>query len=200
LTFSPNPWIPSRGSQTSWLIYSPTQEQKLYDIGESITQFAPTLLTKRPNKTLSTSETKDLLKSILDVLSRTRGSQSYLFSTLLQKSQDILQANHLPPSAPAPPSSAAQLFTSSKKMQAQSQPQPQSQRQSRPHSQPQLDVGFLSIEMVAEAPEDTTAAGGITSPDALGEETRGEAVNASHGFKQLASEGHGSSSDLYLPY
>ncbi|KAL3496458.1 hypothetical protein BJX62DRAFT_222119 [Aspergillus germanicus] len=74
-------------------------EQKLYDIGESITQFAPTLLTKRSNKTLSTSETKDLLKSILDVLSRTRGSQSYLFSTLLEKSQDILQANHLPPTA-----------------------------------------------------------------------------------------------------
>jgi hypothetical protein len=180
---------PKKPTRLIWCL--PTQEQKLYDIGESITQFTPTLLTKQPNKTLSSSETTHILKSILDVLSCTRGSQSYLFSTLLEKSQDILQANHLPPSS-------AQLFTSSKKMQ--SQPQPQSQSQSRPHSQPQPDVDFLSIELVAEAPEDFTTSGGITSPDGLGEETRGETVNASHGFKQLAADGHGSSSDLYLPY
>ncbi|KAJ0415056.1 hypothetical protein BJY00DRAFT_327298, partial [Aspergillus carlsbadensis] len=116
-------------------------EQKLYDIGESITQFAPTLLSKRSNKTLSTSETKDLLKSILDVLSRTRGCQSYLFSTLLEKSQDILQANHLPPPAPPPPP-APLLFASSKKTQ--------------PQAQSQSDVSFLSIEMVPDLPDDTT--------------------------------------------
>ncbi|KAL2827987.1 hypothetical protein BDW59DRAFT_178946 [Aspergillus cavernicola] len=75
-------------------------EQKLYDIGESITQLAPHLLSKAPStptKTMSATETKDILKSILNVLSRTRGCQSYLFSTLLEKSHDLLQASHLPP-------------------------------------------------------------------------------------------------------
>ncbi|KAL2855738.1 hypothetical protein BJX68DRAFT_231110 [Aspergillus pseudodeflectus] len=153
-------------------------EQKLYDIGESITQLAPTLLTKRPTKTLSTSETKDLLKSILDVLSRTRGSQSYLFSTLLEKSQDILQASHLPPPPP-------QLFASSKKVQPHSQ--------SQPEPQPQADAGFLSIEMVADPPEDA----GISEPDALAAETA-EGGSSSHGFKPFSEQGHGS--DLYLQY
>ncbi|KAF9885305.1 hypothetical protein FE257_013022 [Aspergillus nanangensis] len=73
-------------------------EQKLYDIGESITHLAPHLLPKM-SPVMSAVETKDLLKSILDVLSRTRGCESYLFSALLEKSHHLLQASHLP-SAP----------------------------------------------------------------------------------------------------
>ncbi|KAL2862451.1 uncharacterized protein BJX67DRAFT_385590 [Aspergillus lucknowensis] len=81
-------------------------EQKLYDIGESITQLAPHL-SKASSSTSnlsisSATEIRDLVKSILNVLSRTRGSQSYLFSTLLEKSQDLLQASHIPASFPTP--------------------------------------------------------------------------------------------------
>ncbi|GFF94746.1 hypothetical protein IFM60648_10496 [Aspergillus lentulus] len=81
-------------------------EQKLYDIGESITQLVPHLSKASPstaNSTIpSSADIRDLLKSILNVLSRTRGCQSYLFSTLLKKSQDLLQASHIP--APLPTS------------------------------------------------------------------------------------------------
>ncbi|KAJ0415390.1 hypothetical protein BJY00DRAFT_265400 [Aspergillus carlsbadensis] len=154
-------------------------EQKLYDIGESLTQFAPQLLlAKRPNQTLSSSETKDLLKSILDVLSRTRGCQSYLFSTLLAKSQDVLQANHLPPSAPPlPPPPPPPHFASGKKGQPQPQP----------------DGGFLSIELVADSPE---TAADIPEPDALMEETA-DAAKSSQRFEPLAQDHNG---DLYLQY
>ncbi|KAE8331406.1 hypothetical protein BDV39DRAFT_168757 [Aspergillus sergii] len=78
-------------------------EQKLYDIGASITQLAPQLLkassTSNP-RTTSAAEIGDLLRSILNVLSRTRGYQSYLFSTLLKKSQNLLQPSHIPVSLP----------------------------------------------------------------------------------------------------
>jgi hypothetical protein len=36
------------------------------------------------------------VKSILSVLSATRGCESYLFATLVDKSQDLLQDSHIP--------------------------------------------------------------------------------------------------------
>jgi hypothetical protein len=71
----------------------------MYDIGEAISLLAYGML---PKKGDSTGElfacTQSLLWGILDLLSRIRGSQSYLFSSLLGKSHEILGLDTLPAS------------------------------------------------------------------------------------------------------
>jgi hypothetical protein len=63
------------------------------------------------------------VKSILNVLSRTRGCQSYLFSTLLRKSQNLLQANHIPASLPTPTEQVDNLECSHSDVPAEEQQQ-----------------------------------------------------------------------------
>ncbi|KAJ5649622.1 transcriptional regulator family: Fungal Specific TF [Penicillium longicatenatum] len=74
-------------------------EQKLYDIGEAISLLAYALL---PRTNDSAGElftcTQGLLCGILHRLSSIRGSQSYLFDPLLQKSHEILGLDSLPAS------------------------------------------------------------------------------------------------------
>ncbi|KAL2824707.1 hypothetical protein BJY01DRAFT_262867 [Aspergillus pseudoustus] len=104
-------------------------EQKLYDIGESITQLVPHL--SKASATLSTpdptipaaAEIRDLLKSILNVLSRTRGCQSYLFCTLFKKSQDLLLASHIPASLSIPTEQVDNRECSLSEMPVEEQPQ-----------------------------------------------------------------------------
>ncbi|KAL3458905.1 hypothetical protein BJX64DRAFT_265613 [Aspergillus heterothallicus] len=115
-------------------------EQKLYDIGESITQLAPHLLkasascsstsTSPTTSTIpSAAETRDLLKSILNVLSRTRGSQSYLFSTLLKKCHDLLQPSHIPVTLSTPTEQQLDLESSHSEVTLEEQ-----QQRETPHS------------------------------------------------------------------
>ncbi|KAL2810597.1 hypothetical protein BJX63DRAFT_434113 [Aspergillus granulosus] len=110
-------------------------EQKLYDIGESITQLAPHLSkdsSSTPNSTISSAaEIRDLLKSILNMLLRTRGCQSYLFSTLLKKSQDLLQASHIPVSLSTPNEQVDNLECSRSEVPAEEQKETSSHSHSR---------------------------------------------------------------------
>jgi hypothetical protein len=66
------------------------QEQKFYDIGASIADVTRSLrgaATQRLNT--SVADPKELLWGIVNILSRIRGSQSYHFPSLLQRSSSV---------------------------------------------------------------------------------------------------------------
>jgi hypothetical protein len=78
-------------SLSSLTISSLAQEQKLYDMGTSIVDVTRSLRTAATQRlTASVADPKDLLWGILNVLSRIRGSQSYLLPNLLQRSSHVL--------------------------------------------------------------------------------------------------------------
>ncbi|KAL1969257.1 hypothetical protein VTN77DRAFT_9449 [Rasamsonia byssochlamydoides] len=65
-------------------------EQKLYDVGTSIADVTRSLRSTATQRlTASIADPKDLLWGILNILSRIRGSQSYLFPALLQRSSSV---------------------------------------------------------------------------------------------------------------
>ncbi|KAL3464153.1 fungal-specific transcription factor domain-containing protein [Aspergillus heterothallicus] len=80
-------------------------EQKLFDLGVSVADVSRSLSAKASHSLAeSTIEPRKLLWGILSTLSRIRGSQSYLFPSLLERSKGILgfdcsltMGNFLPP-------------------------------------------------------------------------------------------------------
>ncbi|KAL1980270.1 hypothetical protein VTN96DRAFT_4414 [Rasamsonia emersonii] len=65
-------------------------EQKLYDMGTSIVDVTRSLRSAATQRlAASVADPKDLLWGILNILSKIRGSQSYLFPALLQKSSSV---------------------------------------------------------------------------------------------------------------
>ncbi|KAL2828589.1 fungal-specific transcription factor domain-containing protein [Aspergillus pseudoustus] len=92
-------------------------EQKLFDLGASVADVSRSLSTKAAHSLAdSTIEPRELLWGILSTLSRIRGSQSYLFPSLLERSKGILgfdcsltMGNFLPP---LPPSSSSEHASS----------------------------------------------------------------------------------------
>ncbi|KAL2821867.1 fungal-specific transcription factor domain-containing protein [Aspergillus granulosus] len=85
------------------------QEQKLFDLGASVADVTRSLSPKASHSLAeSVIEPRELLWGILSTLSRIRGSQSYLFPSLLERSKGILTVdcsltigNFLPPLPPA---------------------------------------------------------------------------------------------------
>lgn len=68
-----------------------TQEQKLFDLGTSIADVACSLrLAATQRLTLTIIDPRELLWGMLNALSKSRGSQSYLFPELLERSRSIL--------------------------------------------------------------------------------------------------------------
>ncbi|KAL3490807.1 fungal-specific transcription factor domain-containing protein [Aspergillus germanicus] len=84
-------------------------EQKLFDLGVSVADVTRSLSTTASHSlTESIIEPRELLWGILSTLSRIRGSQSYLFPSLLERSKAILgfdcsltTGNYLPPLPPS---------------------------------------------------------------------------------------------------
>ncbi|KAL2835121.1 fungal-specific transcription factor domain-containing protein [Aspergillus cavernicola] len=80
-------------------------EQKLYDLGSSVADVSRSLSPKAANSLAeSTVDPRELLWGILSTLSRIRGSQSYLFPSLLERCKGMLgvecslsMSNFLPP-------------------------------------------------------------------------------------------------------
>ncbi|PYH96812.1 transcription regulator of maltose utilization [Aspergillus ellipticus CBS 707.79] len=89
-------------------------EQKLFDLGTSVADVARSLGTKTSHRlTEAAVDPRELLWGILTTLSRIRGSQSYLFPSLLERCKGALDftpptsmGSFLPP-APAPPSTSS---------------------------------------------------------------------------------------------
>lgn len=68
-----------------------TQEQKLFDLGTSIADVACSLrLAATQRLALTIIDPRELLWGMLNALSKSRGSQSYLFPELLERSRSIL--------------------------------------------------------------------------------------------------------------
>lgn len=66
------------------------QEQKLYDMGTSIVDVTRSLRSTATQRlAASVADPKDLLWGILSILSKIRGSPSYLFPALLQRSSSV---------------------------------------------------------------------------------------------------------------
>ncbi|KAL3475635.1 fungal-specific transcription factor domain-containing protein [Aspergillus californicus] len=90
-------------------------EQKLYDLGISVADVSRSLSTKAANSLAeSTIDPRELLWGILSTLSRIRGSESYLFPSLLERCKGMLgfdcsltMSNFLPPLPPLPVSSSS---------------------------------------------------------------------------------------------
>lgn len=85
------------------------QEQKLYDLGSTIADVTGSLTPKSSARLSDTAvDPHDLLWGILHSLASIRGSQSYLFPTLLHRCKSVLgfdctitMGSFLPPLAPA---------------------------------------------------------------------------------------------------
>ncbi|KAL1955925.1 hypothetical protein VTO42DRAFT_7998 [Malbranchea cinnamomea] len=106
-------------------------ELKLYEIGASVSQLARHISPKAAERlSLLTVDLKDLLCGILNSLSKIRGSQSPLFSALLQQSQGVLGLEDVPQSLSPPSSLQIQgHVTDHQEQQQQQQRQPQQQHQ-----------------------------------------------------------------------
>jgi hypothetical protein len=84
---------------------TPPQEQKLFDLGTSVADVTRSLGPKSSHHLAeSTVQPNELLWGILHTLDRIRGSQSYLFPTLLEQCKSVLgfdctitMGNYLPP-------------------------------------------------------------------------------------------------------
>jgi hypothetical protein len=84
-------------------------EQKLFDLGVSVADVSRSLSTTASHSLAeSIIEPRELLWGILSTLSRIRGSQSYLFPSLLERSKAVLgfdfsltMGNYLPPLPPS---------------------------------------------------------------------------------------------------
>ncbi|PYH34501.1 putative C6 transcription factor (AmyR) [Aspergillus neoniger CBS 115656] len=85
-------------------------EQKLFDLGSSVADVARSLNTKAAHRlTEAAVDPRELLWGILTTLSRIRGSQSYLFPSLLERCKGAMDftsptsmGNFLPPLSTAP--------------------------------------------------------------------------------------------------